>query len=212
MTIHTATTNAGKLHEFTQTARVEGIEILSLPGLGTMPEPVEDAPSFEGNAELKALAYSQHAPGLLVLADDSGLEVSALGGDPGVHSARFADTMGFEAGSELSKDERNNRCLLSMLQQVNMATEGRAGRHARFVCALALARDGRVLLRTEGEVEGEILLAPQGQNGFGYDPLFFVPRLGRSLAELGPEEKWAISHRGKAFLALLAHVHETGLQ
>jgi XTP/dITP diphosphohydrolase len=211
MTLYAATSNRGKLREFTEAASAEGITVLPLPGLDTMPVPVEDAPDFMGNAALKAIAYSRLAPGLLVFADDSGLEVDALGGDPGVRSARYADQMNFEPNSGLtpglSKDERNNRCLLSMLQQVNIATQDRAGRHAQFVCELALARDGQVLRRAEGIVEGEMLDTPRGQNGFGYDPLFFIPQLGKTMAELGPEAKWAISHRGRAFRSLLQDLH-----
>ena len=206
MTIYAATTNAGKLWEFAESASGDGVEVLALPGLSGMPEPVEDARDFMGNAELKARAYSRLAPGLPVFADDSGVAVDALGGDPGVRSARFADDLGFEIGSGISKDERNNLCVLSLLQEVNTASQGRAGRHARFVCALALARDGEVLLRAEGQVEGEILHTPRGANGFGYDPLFFIPRLGRTMAELERAEKWAISHRGHAFRALLVEL------
>lgn len=211
MILHAATTNAGKLREFSKDASSRSIEVFALPGLGAMPEPLEDAPNFMGNAERKAKAYSRLAPGLLVLADDSGLEVSALGGDPGVRSARFADDMGFEAGSGLSRDERNNRCVLSLLQQLATATAGRAGRHARFVCALALARDGEILMRSEDAVEGEILDAPMGSNGFGYDPLFFFLRLGKTMAELSREEKWAISHRGRAFRNLLESLASSSL-
>ncbi len=206
MTIYAATTNSGKLHEFAESANSEGMEVLALPGLAIMPEPVEDAPDFMGNAVLKAVAYSRIAPGLPVFADDSGLEIDALGGRPGVRSARFADDLSFDNGSAFSKDERNNRCVLSLLRGVETATQGRAGRKARFVCALALARDGEVLLRAEGEVEGEILPAseaPRGENGFGYDPLFFIPKLGKTMAELSRAEKWAISHRGHAFRSLL---------
>ena len=207
LTLYAATSNPGKLREFAESASADNIQVLSLPGLDAMPAPVEDAPDFLGNAALKAEFYSRRAPGLLVFADDSGLEVDALGGDPGVFSARYADKMNFEPNSGLSKDERNNRCLLSMLQQVNIATQDRAGRHARFVCELALARDGQVLRRASGEVEGEILDAPRGANGFGYDPLFFIPQLGKTMAELGPEAKWAISHRGRAFRFLLQDLH-----
>ncbi len=208
--IYAATTNPGKLREFAESASGDGMEVLALPGLAAMPEPVEDAPDFMGNAVLKAVAYSRLAPGLPVFADDSGLDVDALGGRPGVRSARFADDLSFDTGSglsnNLSKDERNNRCVLSLLQEVETATQGRAGRKGRFVCALALARDGEVLLRAEGEVEGEVLPAseaPRGENGFGYDPLFFIPRLGKTMAELPREEKWKVSHRGHAFRSLL---------
>ena len=203
MTIYAATTNPGKLREFAESASVEGIEVFPLPGLAGFPEPVEDAPTFMGNAERKAVAYSRLAPGLLVFADDSGLEVQALGGDPGVRSARFADDLDFESGSGLTRDERNNRCVLSLLQRENTVTEGSPGRHARFVCALVLAHHGAVRLRAEGETVGEILDAPRGANGFGYDPLFLLPKLGKTMAELPPGEKWAVSHRGRAFRELL---------
>ena len=195
MTLYAATSNPGKLAEFATSASTAGIDVLTLPGIQSMPEPVEDADTFMGNAELKAVAYSRLAPGLLVFADDSGLAVDALNGQPGVRSARFADDLGFEPGSG-SKDDRNNRCLLSLLAQHTHRT-------ARFVCTLALARDGEVLLRAEGTVEGEVLYAPRGKDGFGYDPLFLVPSLSRTLAEVPREQKWHISHRGNAFRSLL---------
>lgn len=207
MTLYAATTNPGKLREFADSAFAQGIDLLPLPGLGEMPEPVEDAPDFMGNAVLKAGAYSRLAPGLLIFADDSGLEVEALGGRPGVRSARFADDLNFEPGTGLSarftKDERNNRCVLSLMHQLETARGGRVSRGSRFVCALALARDGEILFRAEGAVQGDLLDEPRGANGFGYDPLFFIPRLGRTMAELGREEKWALGHRGQAFRALL---------
>lgn len=213
MTIYAATTNAGKLREFAECARDEGVEVLALTGLGEMPEPVEDAATFMGNAEIKAVAYSRLAPGKMVFADDSGLEVEALGGRPGVRSARFAEEMGW-AAEGATKDERNNACLLALLREAPVATDsvswreepagGReANRGARFVCALALAKDGEVLLRAEDEVAGVVLGAPRGSDGFGYDPLFLVPGLGRTLAELSREEKWRVSHRGNAFRELL---------
>jgi XTP/dITP diphosphohydrolase len=207
MTIYAATTNPGKLREFAECATAAGIEVLPLPGIAGMPEPVEDAGTFMGNAELKAIAYSRLAPGLLVFADDSGLEIDALGGDPGVRSARFADDLAFEVGQG-SKDERNNRAVLSLLQQLPSTLDPDGGltldnRGARFVCALVLARDGAVLFRAEGEVEGQILDAPRGGAGFGYDPLFLVPALGKTMAELPSDQKWALSHRGNAFRSLL---------
>ncbi len=203
-TLHVATTNAGKLREFADAARTENIRVLALPGLGEMPEPVEDALTFPGNAALKARAYSSLAPDLLVLADDSGLEVDALGGQPGVRSARFADDLAFEVDSCRSQAERNNRCLLSVLHQVAAESENPFNLGARFVCALAVARGGEILLRAEGEVQGDILNLPRGSTGFGYDPLFTVRGSGLTLAELSPEQKWAVSHRGRAFRALLA--------
>jgi XTP/dITP diphosphohydrolase len=202
MTIYAATKNAGKLREFAECARGAGIEVLPLPGIAEMPEPVEDATTFMRNAELKATAYSRLAPNLLVFADDSGLEIDALGGQPGVRSARFADDVAFEQG-EGSKDERNNRLVLSLLQQTPETREGQSTRAARFVCALALAREGEIILLTGGEVDGQVLPIPRGVDGFGYDPLFLIPALGKSMAELSPQEKWAVSHRGNAFRELL---------
>ena len=215
MILHAATSNPGKLAEFTTAAATSGVEVLALPGLATMPQPPEDAATFRGNAELKALAYSRLAPGLLVMADDSGLEVEALGGQPGVRSARFADDMGFHGSgcptsglsdvgvpaqiSRLSKDERNNRCVLSLLAALPNPT-----RAARFTCELAVARDGKILHNARGRVDGVLLTAPRGADGFGYDPLFLVPALGLTFAELPREQKWQLSHRGNAFRALLA--------
>jgi len=227
MTIYAATTNAGKLAEFSNCASGSSVDVLPLPDLATMPEPFEDATTFMGNAELKALAYSRLAPGLLILADDSGLEVSALGGQPGVRSARFADDLGFElpqksvisTGAQHSgetpvsapananpgtRDARNNRCLLSLLAQLPNPS-----RAARFVCALALARDGKVLLRAEGTVDGELLRAPRGSAGFGYDPLFLIPHLNLTMAELSREQKWQLSHRGNAFRNLLTQLQSS---
>jgi XTP/dITP diphosphohydrolase len=201
MTIYAAaTTNPGKLREFAECARGAGMTVLALPGLREMPEPVEDAATFMGNAELKAAAYSRLAPGMLVMADDSGLEVDALGGAPGVRSARFAED--YEAGvthpvAGGTKDDRNNALLLHLLARPD------ATRAARYVCALVVAREGEVLWRAEAVCDGEILDAPRGDGGFGYDPLFLVPQFGRSMAELSSEEKWSVSHRGKAFRALL---------
>ena len=195
MRLYAATSNPGKLHEFATSAGSANIEVLPLPNLKAIPEPVEDAPTFMGNAQLKARAYSLHAPGELVFADDSGLEVDALHGAPGVRSARFADDAGFEPGSG-TKDERNNRLLLSLLS-------GAADRSARFVCSLALARDGEILLHANGTVEGQLLEAPRGDNGFGYDPLFLIPPVGLTTAELPSGRKWELSHRGHAFRQLL---------
>ena len=206
MKLYAATSNPGKLAEFTTAAAISGVEVLPLPGLSAMPEPREDAATFRGNAEIKALAYSRLARdaegrGLLVMADDSGLEVEALGGQPGVRSARFADDMGFEPRSPASKDTRNNRCVLSLLAALPNPT-----RAARFTCELAVARDGKILHNARGRVDGVLLTAPRGADGFGYDPLFLVPALGLTFAELPREQKWQLSHRGNAFRALLAQL------
>jgi XTP/dITP diphosphohydrolase len=206
MTLYAATSNPGKLAEFATSASSAGIDVLALPGLATMPEPIEDAATFIDNAELKAIAYSLLAPGLLVFADDSGIEADALGGQPGVRSARFADDLYFELNSGRTNDDRNNRCLLSLLNALPNPT-----RAARFVCALALARDGQVLLRAEGSIDGQLLELPRGADGFGSDPLCLVPSLGLTLAELPREQKWKISHRGNAFRSLLTQLHDAHL-
>jgi XTP/dITP diphosphohydrolase len=201
MNLYAATSNPGKLAEFAASASTSGIEVLALPDLKQIPEPVEDATTFQGNADLKAIAYSLAAPDLLVFADDSGLEVPALNNQPGVRSARFADDLAFELNSGRTKDDRNNRCLLSLLDALPNPS-----RAARFVCNLALARDGHILIRAEGSVEGQLLELPRGSDGFGYDPLFLLPSLNLTFAELPREQKWEFSHRGKAFRSLLAQL------
>jgi len=198
MVLYAATSNPGKLREFSTSASTQGIDVLALPNLAVIPEPVEDAPTFMGNAELKARAYSLTQPGALVFADDSGLEVDILEGLPGVRSAHFADDCGFGVGQG-TKDDRNNRCLLTLMPD-------RSPRTAHFICALALARDGEILLRAEGQVTGELLYRPKGTDGFGYDPLFLIPDLNLTFAELPTEKKWELSHRGRAFRALLAQL------
>lgn len=145
--------------------------------------------TFEENARLKAEHYSRLAPGEIVLADDSGLEVCALDGAPAVNSARYAALAG-----ENASDAANNARLLRELDGV---PEER--RTARFVCVIAAARDGRTLATFRGEAQGTILRAPRGSGGFGYDPLFFFPALQKTFAELPTEEKAAVSHRGAAF-------------
>ena len=198
MILYAATGNPGKLREFAISASTQGIEVLPLPRLKEIPEPIEDAPTFMGNAELKARAYSLTLPGALVFADDSGLSVDILDGRPGVRSARFADDNGYAIGLG-TKDERNNSRLLMLMPD-------RGPRTAHFLCALALARDGEILLRAEGQVTGELLYRPKGTDGFGYDPLFLIPDLNLTFAELPTEKKWELSHRGRAFRALLAQL------
>jgi XTP/dITP diphosphohydrolase len=204
MVFYAATTNPRKLAEFAASAGADGISVHALPNIASLPEPVEDAATFIGNAEIKAIAYSRASPSMLVFADDSGLEVDALNGDPGVRSARYGEDQSFDLGA--TKDERNNNCLLA-----NLAGRPNEPRTARFVCALALARDGEILLRSEGKVEGEILTAPRGDAGFGYDPLFLLPDRGKTMAELPRPEKWQISHRGNAFRDLLSQLRNTHL-
>ena len=191
--LYVATTNDGKLRDF-EVASGGRVRLEPLPGLKEIPAPVENEPTFEGNAAVKAKAYSLYAPGEIVVADDSGLEVFALEGAPGVRSARYAEDMAFTEGATV--DERNNRCLLAAL-------DGYEQRGGRYRCALAAARDGVVLWTAEGSVEGTVLREPRGTGGFGYDPLFLLPARSRTMAELSPEVRLGLSHRGKALEALL---------
>jgi XTP/dITP diphosphohydrolase len=194
-----ATTNPGKLREFRGAAREMGIGIESLSGLKSIPAPVEDGVTFEDNARIKAEYYSLHAPGELVLAEDSGLAVAALNGAPGVYSARYAAMLrdGRQAHTN-SSDEENNRALAEELTRL-----GHGPFPAEYVCVIAAARDGNTLSTFTGTVQGEILTIPRGSGGFGYDPFFLFTELGRTFAELAPEEKSACSHRGKAFRLFL---------
>lgn len=193
-----ATSNPGKLRDFAAAA-IPGLTIDPLPNLANLPTPEETGNTFAENAIAKATAYSLHAPGQIVLADDSGLEVDALNGAPGVRSARFADDRKFTSRRPLPEDQRNNLCLLDAL-----ASTREADRSARFRCILAAARDGHILATGEGAVEGEILGFGRGNNGFGYDPLFLLPEVGLSMAELTVAEKLNYSHRGRALRDLLS--------
>ncbi len=199
-----ATSNAGKLRDFAAAAATVGVETLGLPGFDSLPPVVEDGATFEANARKKAEHYSRNNPGELVIADDSGLEVDALHGAPGVHSARYAAMKWEPDGTrENSTDADNNARLLSDLQ--NVPDEKRT---ARFVCVIAAARDGQTLATFRAETEGLVLHAPRGSGGFGYDPLFYFPDLEKTFGELGPEEKAGVSHRGKAFRKFLEWVRE----
>ncbi len=197
MRLLVATRNTGKLreirHEMARAGWTE-LEIVSLAQVGPAPVIPEDQPDFTGNARQKALGYAS-ATGLLTLAEDSGLCVDALDGAPGVRSARYA--------GEPCDDRANNGRLLGALAGV-----GAAQRTARFVCAAALARPRAVLTVLSDQLEGVILEAPRGANGFGYDPLFFVPELDRTTAELSLEEKTRFSHRGKALRRLMQWMRE----
>ncbi len=170
---------------------------MPLPDFASLPPVVEDGLTFEANARKKAETYSRYAAGKFVLADDSGLEVDALGGAPGVHSARYAAEAPHLAGVN-SDDTANNARLLRELKRVVPEM-----RSARFVCVLAAARDGQTLEVFRGQAEGIILDAPRGLNGFGYDPLFFFPQIQKTFAELSAEEKAKYSHRGAAFRQFL---------
>jgi XTP/dITP diphosphohydrolase len=195
-TLYVATTNAGKLRDFALAAGRHGILILPLPGLDTIDAPAEDGLTFEDNARDKAIYYSAFLPGELVLADDSGLEVDFLGGAPGVRSARYAADAGFHTAN--TTDANNNLFLLQQLA----AAEG-TERNAHYRCALALAQDRASVLTAQGAVEGQILKAPRGSGGFGYDPVFYLPGLEHTMAEIGDQARWTHSHRGEAFRSLL---------
>ena len=188
-----ATSNPGKLRDFAGAAKPHGIEIDSLSNFASLPEVKEDGDTFEANARKKAEHYSRYAAGDIVLADDSGLEVDALGGAPGVHSARYAADQPHLLTNN-TDDQANNARLLRELKKV--PPEKRTG---RFVCVIAAARDGETLAVFRGQAEGLILDRPRGSNGFGYDPLFYFPQLQKTFAELTPEEKASYSHRGEAF-------------
>jgi XTP/dITP diphosphohydrolase len=185
-----ATTNAGKLAELEQL--VGGLLVVVSPAAyANLPEVEEDQPTFEGNAEKKARAFAQ-ATGLPALADDSGLCVDALDGRPGVHSARYAA----DSPSRIAR----------LLRELEGVPEEK--RTAHFRCALCLALpSGAVKLET-GECHGRITVAPRGEKGFGYDPVFFVPELGKTLAEVGARDKSSVSHRGQAFRKMRVHLVE----
>jgi XTP/dITP diphosphohydrolase len=189
MTLYCATSNAGKLREF-RLAASEVCTIEPVPGLSDIGPPDETGATFEANAVQKALYYAQYVDGYL-FAEDSGLEVDALGGEPGVYSARYAGAN--------ATDEQNNALLLERLG-------GRTDRSARFVCTIALVRGERVLSTFRGTVEGEILHEPCGLHGFGYDPLFYYPPFGCSFGEVPGEQKQTVSHRGAALRKLLEYV------
>jgi len=194
MRILFATSNPGKLRELRQVLQPMGIQVLGLDSLEQVPpEPVEDETTFEGNARLKAVAYAK-ATNYRCLAEDSGIEVDALDGAPGVYSARYATAQ----GTRQERDRANNQKLLAALRGVPQAE-----RSARFICAMCVADpDGSVIAETQGSFEGLIVDEPRGSNGFGYDPLLLVPDLGRTSAELSPDEKNARSHRGSAARSL----------
>jgi XTP/dITP diphosphohydrolase len=195
-----ATTNQHKLDEIEAILSPMGVRVLSLDSVTLksgqpatdLPEPIEDADTFAGNAQIKAVYYAK-AIGMPCLADDSGLEVDALNGAPGVHSARYAGI----GSNRNDRDAANNAKLLRALAEVPLAQ-----RTARFVCAMCLASPtGQTLATSQGVFAGVITDSPRGGNGFGYDPLLELPD-GRTSAELSPEEKNTRSHRGAAVRAL----------
>lgn len=196
-----ATKNKGKVSEFRELIVGSNLALTDLANLQDAPDVVEDGASFLENACKKASEYALHFR-TWALADDSGLAVDALQGDPGIHSARWAQM--HEAGKG---DAANNKLLLEQLDDV-----ADAQRTARFMCALALADEqGRIVLTCQDSVEGRLLREPRGANGFGYDPLFFVDSHQRTTAELSSDEKHAISHRGKAMRTMVRLMKDNGL-
>jgi XTP/dITP diphosphohydrolase len=179
--LYCATSNPGKLREF-KLALADSFIIEALPGLNSIPICEETGTTFEENAIQKALYYSKHSEGYLFV-DDSGLEVHALGGAPGVYSARYA-------GAEAT-DEANNRLLLERMR-------GIADRSAQFVCVAALAQSGRLVRTFRGEVGGQLIEEPRGADGFGYDPLFYYPPFGCTFGEAPLAQKMKVSHRARA--------------
>lgn len=205
-TLFLASTNFSKLREFQQASAALDVFIQPLPGISDLPVCVEDGVTFEANARKKALHYAKYTGGL-VFADDSGLSVDALDGAPGVYSARFSGPG--------ATDQSNNQMLISELHrrdgQNNAGPELRvpiqfpplSGFPAHYVCAIALARASQILTVAQGSCDGVIIDTPRGEGGFGYDPYFFYPALSETFAELTPEEKFRVSHRGIAFRKLL---------
>ncbi len=179
-----ATHNRGKLIEYQELFAGLPLDLVTLDEVGIREDVEENGRSFAENARIKALAYAKQSR-LLTLADDSGLEVDALNGEPGVYSKRYA-------GENVTDAERNE-FLLDKLRDVP-----RGQRTARFQCAIAIARPDGEMWETSGTCEGEILFAPRGTHGFGYDPIFFFPTLGKTMAELSTEEKNRVSHRARA--------------
>ena len=198
--LYVATSSQGKLRDFRAAAAAHSLAIEPLPKLKEILAPEEDGLTFAANAALKAVYYSRFAPGEMVVADDSGLEVDALDGAPGVRSARFAADAGLvdSPGESDDIDVRNNLLLVE-----RMAGVPAERRTARYRCVLVVARDGEALYTAEGAVEGMILEAPRGRGGFGYDPLFYLPDLNRAMAEIDLETKNTLSHRGRAIAELM---------
>lgn len=189
-----ATQNANKLRELREITVESPLDCRGLDEFPHLPTAVEDGQSFAENARHKALHYAT-ATGLYTLADDSGLEVDPLDGAPGVQSARYAGVP--------HDDAANNRKLLAALAGVPLER-----RTARFRCAMAFARPGEVLRESSGTVAGLIVDEPRGWNGFGYDPLFLIAALGKTVAELPADQKHALSHRGQALRAMLPQIEE----
>lgn len=194
-----ATTNAGKLGEIRAVLSGLDFEVRSLADLPAVPEPEETGRTCEENARQKALYYAK-ATGALVVADDSGLEIDALGGGPGIYSARFG-------GGQAPTYPQKFALIYKML-----AERGSPESPARFTCAVALARPGEIVFEARGTVEGLITAPPRGTGGFGYDPIFFYPPFGCTLAEVPAERKSSVSHRGEAFRKLRAFLERQTIE
>lgn len=194
-TLLVATGNPGKVREFAQALQADGFEVLDLNELRDKTEVDETGSTFEANAILKAEGYSARTDHLVV-ADDSGIEVDALDGAPGVYSARY--------GGDGLDDKGRNAKLLEAVRDVPDEQ-----RTARFRCVLALAQHGKTIATFDGTIEGKLGYEEKGKNGFGYDPLFFYPPAGCTTAELTPEEKRKVSHRGKAIADLVLFLRRT---
>ena len=184
-----ATGNAHKMIEIRQILEDLGMPVISMKEVGVDPEIIEDGTTFEENALIKAREVAKLLPNDIVLADDSGLEVDALNGEPGVYSARY---MGEDTSYRIK-----NQSLVDRLEGVPVEK-----RTARFVCVIAAAFPDGTVCTTKGTIEGKIGYEERGENGFGYDPIFYLPDMSRTTAELSPEEKNAVSHRGKALAAM----------
>jgi len=203
--LYAATTSAGKLRDFRTAAQAYGVDIVPLPGIAEIQAPAEEGDSFLANAATKAIYYSRFAPGELVIADDSGLEVDALNGAPGVRSARYAADAGVVDSPDANDntDVWNNMLLIQKLDGIPESL-----RTARYHCTLVAARDGELVQVADGTVEGTILEAPRGTGGFGYDPLFYLAELDKTMAEIDLETKLSLSHRGRALAALLPKISQ----
>jgi XTP/dITP diphosphohydrolase len=192
-----ATTNAGKLREIRDVLAGLPIDVRALGDVAPVAEPEETGQTFEENARAKALYYAQ-ATGMLVVAEDSGLEIDALDRAPGVYSARFA--------ADVAPTYPEKFALIASLLAEKHAPDSTA----RFACALALARPGEILFEARGTIEGRITSSPRGAGGFGYDPIFFYPPFNCTLAEVAQDRKSSVSHRGQAFRQLREYLVSAG--
>ncbi len=192
MRLLVATTNTGKLREIRSVLGEVPVELVTLRDLPTIEEPEETGLTFEDNARLKALYYSERS-GMTTVAEDSGLVIDGLDGEPGVRSARF-----------LRPDASYAERFADIFHRLSGPPE--KNRAARFVCALAVADRGHVIYEARGTVEGEIAREPRGTAGFGYDPIFYYPPYSATLAEVGQDAKLAVAHRGQAFRALTSWI------